>query len=392
MIRSPSAPTPGGLAFTGVAKRFGAVPVLTGVTLSLEPCEFLALLGASGSGKSTLLRIAAGLEDPDQGDVRIGGDLVNDVPPSGRDVAMVFQDYALYPHLSVRENIALPLRMRSLSAPERLPGARLWPAVAAKRREIEREVRDVAERLSLSAVLGKRPAQLSGGQQQRTALGRAVVRRPSVFLMDEPLSNLDATLRGSLRAEIRRIQRESGAACLYVTHDQVEAMTMADRIAVLSRGEVLQAGTPRQVYADPVYLEVLELIGSPRANVFTAQALAAESGQPDLPHRCTHVAVRPEDVHTAHAGPRGEALAVRATATGSEDHGHCVWRQAVLAATQRPIGWIERDAAAVPQAVPGERIELFLPRRRLLFFDARGERIGRPAEARLRRGDRACPP
>lgn len=359
-----------GLAFEGVCRRFGSVTVLSGIDLALAEGEFLALLGASGSGKSTLLRIAAGLDREYEGSVRIGGLAVDSLLPSRRDVAMVFQDYALYPHMSVADNIALPLRMRQLHPLQRLPGAGLLPGTRRRRRLIREEVRAVAARLGLEDVLFRRPAELSGGQRQRVALGRAVVRRPRVFLMDEPLSNLDVSLRTTLRAEIRQIQRESGACCLYVTHDQIEAMTMADRVAVLAGGTILQVASPRAVYDDPAHVRVLELVGSPPANLLPAEALA-DATPHRLPADCAFVGIRPERLkRQAALSPDVPLLGFRVRVRGREDHGHSYWYDGVLLPRGHRIGWIGPVGEAIP-----ELVDLAVPVSQVWLFDADGQRL-----------------
>ncbi len=234
---------------------------LADVTLRVHDGERLVVVGPSGCGKSTLLRIVAGLEAPTGGALRIGGRAVNDLAPQERNVAMVFQDYALYPHMSVRGNLEFPLRMRKLP-----------------RREIERRVAWIAGLLGLGALLERLPRQLSGGQRQRVAMGRALVREPTVFLLDEPLSNLDAKLRVQVRAEIEDIQRRTGITLLYVTHDQVEAMTLGDRIAVLNQGRLQQVATPRDLYERPANAFVAGFIGSPPMNLFPTRLTPDERG------------------------------------------------------------------------------------------------------------------
>ena len=260
-----------GLSLAGIRKSFGATQVLRDVALNVPPGEFVALVGPSGCGKTTLMRIVAGIETPDAGAVRIGGRDVTRAHPGTRDVAMVFQSYALYPHLTAAQNIAVPLLMRRLSLAQRLPliGG-LMPGARAARRAIQADVARIAEPFGLAALLERRPGQLSGGQRQRVALARAVVRKPSVFLLDEPLSNLDAALRVATRREIVEIHRRTGAATLYVTHDQTEALTMADRVAVMQAGELLQIGTPAEVYETPADIRVAAFIGSPRMNLLPA--------------------------------------------------------------------------------------------------------------------------
>ena len=263
--------TTDGISIEGVQKRFGDVPVLRGVSATLAPGEFLSLVGPSGCGKTTLLRILAGLETADAGQVRIGGQDVTRLRPADRDVAMVFQNYALYPHLTAGQNMAVPLAMRRLSVLERLPVlGRLVRGQGARRRTILADVRAAAETLRIEHLLDRRPAQLSGGQRQRVALGRALVRRPAAFLMDEPLSNLDAELRAQTRKEIVDLHRQAGVTTVYVTHDQVEAMTMSDRVALMLDGRILQVGSPRTMYDDPCDLRVAAFLGSPRINTLAA--------------------------------------------------------------------------------------------------------------------------
>ena len=263
--------------------------------------SFLVLVGPSGCGKSTALRMVAGLEDITGGELRIGGRRVNEAPPRERDIAMVFQSYALYPHLSVYENIAFGLRLRKMN-----------------KAEIDRRVRHAADVLGLTEFLDRKPRLLSGGQRQRVAMGRAIVREPSAFLMDEPLSNLDAKLRGQMRAEVAKLQKDLGVTTLYVTHDQIEAMTMGDRVAVINGGILQQSGTPREIYVDPDNLFVAGFMGSPPMNQAVADVeiegdhVTSSSAASDWPstrswwtsvRRCAAttakqvvVGVRPEDV------------------------------------------------------------------------------------------------
>jgi multiple sugar transport system ATP-binding protein len=264
-----------------VTKCYGDTPVLRGIDIAVRDGEFLTLLGPSGCGKSTLLRIIAGFEREYSGSVRIGGIAVDRMRPKERDLAMVFQSYALYPHMTAGDNIALPLTMRRLAWWQRLPLAScLSPSSRARRSEIRREVRSIAESLEIEAHLARKPGQLSGGQRQRVALARAMVRKPAVFLMDEPLSNLDAKLRVQMRSEIARLHRRIGATFLYVTHDQSEAMTMSDRIAVMLDGRLLQIGSPREIYAEPDHIEVARFIGSPRINLL--RGVVRDGGGVDL--------------------------------------------------------------------------------------------------------------
>jgi multiple sugar transport system ATP-binding protein len=244
-----------------ITKAFKGPPAVKDVTLEVREGEFLVLLGPSGCGKTTTLRIVAGLEKPTDGDVYIGDDLVNDVPPKDRDIAMVFQSYALYPHMTVHDNLAFPLKMRKQS-----------------KKEIEEKVSKAAATLELTDLLQRRPKELSGGQRQRVALGRAIVRNPKVFLMDEPLSNLDAKLRVQTRIELKNLQRRIGTTTIYVTHDQAEAMTLADRVAVMAQGVIQQVGPPTEVYAHPANKFVAGFIGSPTMNFVEGQVRAFDSG------------------------------------------------------------------------------------------------------------------
>ena len=291
----------GRVALEHVSKRFDDVTAVDDHKLEVADEEFLVLLGPSGCGKSTALRMIAGLEEPDEGTITIGDRVVNDVEAKDRDIAMVFQSYALYPHMTVRRNIEFPLRSRKVSPEER-----------------QRLVADAAESLDLQELLDRKPAQLSGGQRQRVALARAIVRRPQAFLMDEPLSNLDAKLRVQTRAELVELQRRLAATVVYVTHDQVEAMTMGHRIAVLDRGVLQQVGAPQDVYARPANLFVARFIGSPPMNTLTGrvardgEGLVAEldGGRLNIAPEIAAalagrdveevvVGVRPEDLHIA---------------------------------------------------------------------------------------------
>ncbi len=233
-----------------VVKRYGALEVVHGINLSIQPQEFVVLVGPSGCGKSTTLRMLAGLEDISDGTVSMDGRVVNKIAPKDRDVAMVFQNYALYPHLSVADNIAFGLRVRG-----------------EKRAVIDKAVAEAAQNLGLTEYLGRKPADLSGGQRQRVAMGRAIVRRPKIFLFDEPLSNLDAKLRTHMRAEIKLLHKRMNATSIYVTHDQVEAMTLADRIVIMNGGHIEQVGSPMEVFLEPANTFVASFIGSPPMNL-----------------------------------------------------------------------------------------------------------------------------
>jgi ABC-type sugar transport system ATPase subunit len=250
------------ISLKNVSKQFGTVQVIESLNLEIAHGEFVVVIGPSGCGKSTLLRLIAGLEDLSGGDIFIDGEVVNDVPAKSRGVAMVFQSYALYPHMTVAENIAFSLKMAKVS-----------------KAEIKAAVDGTAATLQLSELLERYPKQLSGGQRQRVAIGRAIVRRPGVFLFDEPLSNLDAALRAQTRLEIADLHRDIGGTSVYVTHDQIEAMTLADRIVVLNQGKIEQTGSPLEIYRNPANLFVAKFIGTPKINVLPATLTAHEDPQ-----------------------------------------------------------------------------------------------------------------
>ncbi|PIL19645.1 glycerol-3-phosphate ABC transporter ATP-binding protein [Puniceibacterium antarcticum] len=294
------------IQFQDIRKSFGDTEVLKGVGLNIADGEFLSLVGPSGCGKSTLLRILAGLESQTSGSVRIGGIPVDGLHAADRDLAMVFQSYALYPHLTVAENIAVPLTMRRLSPAQRLPViGRAFPGSAAMRAEISTIVRDAADMLDIGHLLERKPGQLSGGQRQRVAVGRALVRDPAAFLLDEPLSNLDAKMRVHMRTEIAQLNRSLGATFVYVTHDQAEAMTMSDRIAVMMGGELLQVGTPDALYDFPNDIRVAQFIGSPAINI-----LPVETDAGGAIHLCDRrTGLRAGGPPVEHLGVRPEALA-----------------------------------------------------------------------------------
>lgn len=265
------------LRLKNISKSFGNVEVLKDISLEVEEGEFVVFIGPSGCGKSTLLRIIAGLEDATKGEVEISDKVMNNLPPSKRDIAMVFQTYALYPHLTVRGNMALGLKQAGRPADY-----------------IEERVKTAADMLGLEEYLDRRPAELSGGQRQRVAIGRAVVRKPKVFLFDEPLSNLDAALRVNTRLEIARLHRELDASMVYVTHDQIEAMTLADKIVVLRDGHVEQIGSPMNLYNDPDNIFVAGFLGAPSMNFLSAE----KTGYDDA-HT---IGVRPEHITIADSG------------------------------------------------------------------------------------------
>jgi multiple sugar transport system ATP-binding protein len=324
--------------FEGISKRFGAQTVLQHIGLEVNAGECLVLLGPSGCGKTTLLRVLAGLERADSGRVFIGDRDVSDVEPADRDVAMVFQNYALYPHFTVRENIAFPLRARGAAAAD-----------------IDTRVNDAAARVGLDSLLDRRPAQLSGGQQQRVALARALVRNPSVYLMDEPLSNLDAQLRLQTRAELKRLHQELGTTMVYVTHDQSEAMTLGTRIAILRQGEVVQVGSPLELYRAPINTFVATFLGSPPMNLIddTRNGHVVKLG------------VRPEDVIVSTIAPTEGELWRYANVLVVEPMGN-----ETLLTLDRAGQRIVARAAANVVATPGQRVWVRLSPERVLTFDA----------------------
>lgn len=280
------------VTLSNVTKEWGEFQAVKRQSLDVADGEFLVLLGPSGCGKTTTMRMIAGLEEPTEGEIRIGSKVVNDLPPKDRDVAMVFQNYGLYPHMTIAQNIGYPLRVRGIGGAER-----------------DRMIQVAADKVELGNLMHRRPRELSGGQRQRVALARAIVRKPVVFLMDEPLSNLDAKLRVSMRAEIKHLQAELGVTTIYVTHDQIEAMTLAHRVAVMDGGVIQQLGTPEEIYDKPANLFVAGFIGSPAMNL-----MKGELRQGRFEAGSVHVngiegvdgsvilGVRPEDVTVAPAG------------------------------------------------------------------------------------------
>ncbi|HSK39010.1 MAG TPA: sn-glycerol-3-phosphate ABC transporter ATP-binding protein UgpC [Arenibaculum sp.] len=271
------------LEIDGIVKKYGTVSVLKGIDLSIEEGGFLVLVGPSGCGKSTLLNSIAGLESVTEGEIRIRGRRVNELRPSERDIAMVFQSYALYPNMTVADNIAFGLEMRGVPKPER-----------------QRAVNEAAEILKIVPLLDRKPSQLSGGQRQRVAMGRALVRNPQVFLFDEPLSNLDAKLRVDMRTEIKRLHQNLRTTTVYVTHDQVEAMTLATRIAVLKDGELQQTGTPPEIYHHPANIFVAEFMGSPSMNLMPVEVRASGG---DVAVALGHGTAEPIVIPVAQANP-----------------------------------------------------------------------------------------
>jgi len=261
------------VSISSIEKIYGSTRTLKGVSLDIAAGEFLTLVGPSGCGKSTLLRIIAGLVPQDGGTISINGAPVDHLPPKARDVSMVFQSYALYPHMSVRDNIATPLKVNQLGNLARWPLiGKYIPGYSGARANIDEAVRKIAAQVEIEPLLARRPAQLSGGQRQRVAIARAMVRQPRVFLMDEPLSNLDARLRVHMRGELSELHRSLGATFIYVTHDQVEAMTMSSRVALMMDGEIIQVATPNEIYSNPSDIRVARFIGSPEINLLQAFA------------------------------------------------------------------------------------------------------------------------
>jgi multiple sugar transport system ATP-binding protein len=359
-----------GVEFAHVGKTYGrGLHAVKDVSLSVSEGEFLVLVGPSGCGKSTLLRMVAGLEEVSEGEIRIGGKRVNDVAPRDRDVAMVFQNYALYPHMTVFDNLAFGLQLRKVP-----------------KDDIQRRVETAAGVLGLERYLTRQPRELSGGERQRVALGRAMVREPKVFLFDEPLSNLDARLRVEMRAEIRRLHHRVGATMIYVTHDQVEAMTMGDRIAVLKAGELQQVADPSTLYARPANTFVAGFIGSPPVNQF-AGTVAADGSSVEVagakltlggPQRAVlasrrggavSLGVRPEDLTLAQDGAGIRARVELVEPLGNETLVH--WSSAVGPLVSRinsgPVPALGAEAALVASA---ERMLLFDAQSGVTLLDA----------------------
>lgn len=324
---------------TGLSKSYGATQALKDVTLTIPDGAFVVLLGPTGAGKTTTLRLIAGLDKPDAGDIHMGGQSVLPDTPAMRDVAMVFQQYSLYPHLTVRENLAFPLRSPMIAMPEA---------------DIARQVQAVAEVLRIPHKLDNKATALSGGEMQRVSIGRALVRNPRIYLMDEPLSSLDAKLRADLRIELKRIHAEMKATFLYVTHDQIEAMTMATHVGVLDHGKLVQFGTPREIYEQPVSTYVASRLGQPHINLLPADAFGA------APANATTIGLRPEHIHTGEGTP--------ATITRVEHLGD----QTRLHLTLGPHSLITLTAPHTALK-PGET--LHIRPQNPLWFDAAGNRI-----------------
>ena len=327
------------VVLSGLTKSFGATRALSDMTMTIADGSFVVLLGPTGAGKTTTLRLIAGLDRPDKGDIRIDGRSVLSDTPAQRDVAMVFQQYSLYPHLTVRENLAFPLRSPVLN----------WPEP-----DIARKIGEVAEVLRISHKLDNKATQLSGGEMQRVSIGRALVRSPRIYLMDEPLSSLDAKLRADLRVELKRIHAELGATFLYVTHDQIEAMTMASHVGVLDQGKLVQFGTPRDIYENPVSTYVASRLGQPRINLLPADAFgAAKPG-------AAQIGLRPEHVHMGEGQP---ATVRRVEHLGDQTRLHLTMGGHEIITLADPHTTLAPgDAVAIRPETP-------------LWFDASGNRI-----------------
>lgn len=341
-----------------VSKRYGSVEVIRNLNLVVEDGSFTVLVGPSGCGKSTLLRMVAGLETISAGSLQISGEIANNLDPVARGVAMVFQNYALYPHMTVAQNIGFALKI-----------------AGHNKAEVEARVREAAEVLQISHLLDRKPANLSGGQRQRVAIGRAIVRDPEVFLFDEPLSNLDAELRVSMRVELARLHQQIKATMLYVTHDQTEAMTLADKIVVMRDGRIEQAGTPEQLYGDPDNIFVAGFIGSPRMNFISGQA---DGGMAQL---ISSVAVPCPTMLTGpvSVGIRPEHMAPQ----GGQKHRLPMIVDMVeyLGGTRYLYGRLADDAPVAVEARdnqsvrPGDHIDVTFNDRNVMFFDASGKRV-----------------
>ncbi|MDX2271720.1 MAG: ABC transporter ATP-binding protein [Cyanobacteriota bacterium] len=368
-----------GVTFDHVTKKYGDTTVVSDLNITIEDGEFLVFVGPSGCGKTTSLRMLAGLEAISQGNIYIGDRCVNQVPPKDRDIAMVFQSYALYPHMTVAENMSFGLKLRSVP-----------------RAEIESRVKSVAKRLGIEHLLARKPKELSGGQRQRVAVGRAIVRNPAVFLMDEPLSNLDAKLRVQARAEISKLHTQLGTTFIYVTHDQVEAMTMGSRIAVMKDGHLQQIDTPQHLYSHPSNIFVAGFIGSPAMNFFTVRLV---EGDPDwvlesasfrlplLPQQVVQyqayrgqeviLGIRPENIHDPQYLPQGiQPTLIKARVTVIEQMGN----EVILYLATPDRDGTQAEQEFVARVDPrthiqvGQWVEVALDRERLHLFDRQTEK------------------
>lgn len=367
-----------------LVKRFGELTVLRDIDLDIKDGEFLTLLGGSGCGKSTLLRIIAGLEDASEGTIQVDGERVNDVRPRDRNMAMVFQSYALYPHLSVYDNIAMPIKMRAMNSFERLPLlGRYSKNFQQKKARMDEAVLQVADLLDIRHLLDRKPSDISGGQRQRVALGRAMVRKPSAFLMDEPLSNLDAKLRVYMRTEIAALHRKLGATFIYVTHDQAEAMTMSDRIALMIDGRLMQIATPKEIYNNPNHIQVAEFIGSPRINLLPGYIDPA--GTIIACGKKLPVEFVGEEVQEIHIGVRPELFSPviddsfgwDGEVAHFENLGSYYLIYVQLLDMEEPV-IVRIGVTAVEEPVLGASIRIGAPLDRFFYFAETGERMATP--------------
>ncbi|BAV46342.1 sugar ABC transporter ATP-binding protein [Mesorhizobium loti] len=374
------------LSLRGLKKSFGGNAILNGVSLDVEAGEFIALVGPSGCGKSTLLRILAGLDHADSGDIFVDGRDMSPVAAADRNIAMVFQSYALYPHLTAGQNIAVPLAMKRLSRSQRLPlVGSLLPGQKEIRTGISRDVREMAGLLKIDHLLDRKPGQMSGGQRQRVALARAMVRQPSIFLMDEPLSNLDANLRVHARGEIVELHRRAGVPTLYVTHDQAEALSMADRVAVMIGGNLLQLAAPEMIYNDPAHIEVARFVGQPRINIIQAQAENGRVGFEGIrlallekvANGPVSLGIRPEFVKLSPSGRSGLAGRIeRLEFLGSEVIAHCRLDASGDSVVAKLAPQEARDLIA------GMKVGVLLAPEQAMVFGPEGKRLRIAAGAR----------
>ena len=331
------------VSLSGVNKAFGDKQAIDNLSIDIKDGEFVVLLGPTGVGKTTTLRLIAGLEKPDSGSISIGGRPMAGLAPAERDVAFVFQQYSLYPHLSVYENLAFPLRS---------------PARKMTEKDIDARVKEIAKMVRIDHKLENKSTRLSGGEMQRVAIGRALVRRPSIYLMDEPLSSLDAKLRGELRLELKRIQKDLGSTLLYVTHDQIEAMTMADRIGILDNGRLVQIGTPKEIYTNPANLHVAARLGQPHINLIPTGLLPgveAPSGTQIIGARTEHIEMTPDT--------SGNARIEWIEHLGDQNHVHIRIKDHKLITLADPYLDIK----------PGDAVGIAL--KNPLYFNVEGERL-----------------
>jgi len=377
------------LSVKNISKGFGINKALVDVSLDIKPGEFVSLLGPSGCGKSTLLRIIAGLLNADHGDVALNDTSILGLRPNERNIAMVFQNYALYPHMSVHDNIATPLMMSNFSFWARQPLIRnFWPGNRSTNLSIEEKVLSAAKGLQIEMLLDRKPSQLFGGQRQRVALARAMVRSPAVFLMDEPLSNLDAKLRIQIRDELSQLHKSLGATFLYVTHDQTEALTLSDRVAVMDAGQVLQFDTPQNLYQKPANLTVAQFIGSPQINCWEMKAdslgrlnqgewLVQGNLQLSANSKVT-LALRPEQIQVSlNASEFSQAvdLRVKARVTRLENHGP-EWIFWAEPTTGKPVPLTVRASTqSMPTISVGDILWLGWVLQDCLIFDHQGQRL-----------------